>query len=339
MEAGDVTHRPHRVLVTGGAGFIGANFVSYLLGGDPRVRVVNLDLMTYAADPAILPRFDATGRHVFVRGDVCDAALVGRLLREHDIDTIVHFAAETHVDRSITGPGDFVRTNVDGTFVLLEAARQAWLVERGSADGRRFHHISTDEVYGSLGSGDAPFTEASPYAPNSPYSASKAASDHLVRAYYRTYGLPVVTTHCSNNYGPYQHDEKFIPTIIRNCLGGTPIPVFGSGGNSRDWLYVDDHCRGIDRVLRAGRTGETYNIGGGCELTNIEVAERLCALMDEYHPEGAPHRRLIRFVADRPGHDWRYAINAGKMRDELGWSPREQFEEASRKTVRWYLER
>lgn len=261
------------------------------------------------------------------------------MLREHDVDTIVHFAAETHVDRSITGPGDFVRTNVDGTFVLLEAARQAWLAEGPSAQGRRFHHISTDEVYGSLGPDDAPFTEASPYAPNSPYSASKAASDHLVRAYHRTYGLPVVTTHCSNNYGPYQHDEKFIPTIIRCCLADEPIPVFGTGGNSRDWLYVDDHCRGIDRVLRDGRTGETYNIGGGCELNNIEVAEKLCALMDEHRPAGAPHRRLIRFVADRPGHDWRYAIDAARMRDELGWTPREDFDGAMRKTLAWYLAR
>jgi|HigsolmetaGSP12D_1036236.scaffolds.fasta_scaffold02535_2 dTDP-glucose 4,6-dehydratase len=339
METGGVTHHPRKVLITGGAGFIGANFVAHLLDRDPDVFVVNLDLMTYAADPAILPRFDATGRHLFVHGDVCDAGLVCRLLREHEIDTIVHFAAETHVDRSITGPGDFVRTNVDGTFTLLEAARQAWLAGPGPAAGKRFHHISTDEVYGSLGPGDPPFTEASPYAPNSPYSASKAAADHLVRAYHRTYGLPVVTTHCSNNYGPYQHDEKFIPTIIRNCLAGTPIPVFGTGGNSRDWLYVDDHCRGIERVLRAGRTGETYNIGGGCELRNIDVAEHLCALMDEYHPEGAPHRRLIQFVADRPGHDWRYAIDAAKMRDELGWEPQERFDEAIRKTVRWYLSR
>ena len=337
MEGRGMNHVPRHVLVTGGAGFIGSNFVAYLLASDPGVRVVNLDLMTYAADPGILPRFDASGRHVFVHGDICDAELVARLLREHEVDTIVHFAAETHVDRSITGPGDFVRTNVDGTFVLLEAARQAWLAEGRAAPGRRFHHISTDEVYGSLGPDDAPFTESSPYAPNSPYSASKAASDHLVRAYHRTYGLPVVTTHCSNNYGPYQHDEKFIPTIIRCCLAGQPIPVFGTGGNSRDWLYVDDHCRGIDRVLRDGRTGETYNIGGGCELNNIEVAEKLCALMDEHHPEGAPHRRLISFVADRPGHDWRYAIDAGKMREELGWEPKENFDAAIKKTVDWYL--
>ena len=339
MEGRGMNHIPRQVLITGGAGFIGSNFVACLLAGDPGVRVVNLDLMTYAADPGILPHFEASGRHVFVHGDICDAELVGRLLRDYDIDTIVHFAAETHVDRSISGPGDFVRTNVDGTFVLLQAARQAWLAEGRSSRGRRFHHISTDEVYGSLGPDDAPFTESSPYAPNSPYSASKAASDHLVRAYHRTYGLPVVTTHCSNNYGPYQHDEKFIPTIIRCCLAGESIPVFGTGGNSRDWLYVDDHCRGIDRVLRDGRTGETYNIGGGCELNNIEVAEKLCALMDEHHPEGAPHRRLISFVADRPGHDWRYAIDAARMRDELGWEPKENFDGAIRKTVAWYLAR
>jgi len=339
MEGRGMNHIPRQVLITGGAGFIGSNFVACLLAGDPGVRVVNLDLMTYAADPGILPHFEASGRHVFVHGDICDAELAGRLLRDYDIDTIVHFAAETHVDRSISGPGDFVRTNVDGTFVLLEAARQAWLAEGRSSRGRRFHHISTDEVYGSLGPDDAPFTESSPYAPNSPYSASKAASDHLVRAYHRTYGLPVVTTHCSNNYGPYQHDEKFIPTIIRCCLAGESIPVFGTGGNSRDWLYVDDHCRGIDRVLRDGRTGETYNIGGGCELNNIEVAEKLCALMDEHHPEGAPHRRLISFVADRPGHDWRYAIDAARMRDELGWEPKENFDGAIRKTVAWYLAR
>ena len=339
MEGRGMNHVPRHVLVTGGAGFIGSNFVACLLAGDPGVRVVNLDLMTYAADPGILPRLDASGRHVFVHGDICDAELVARLLREHEVDTIVHFAAETHVDRSISGPGDFVRTNVDGTFVLLEAARQAWLAEGRSAQGRRFHHISTDEVYGSLGPDDTPFTESSPYAPNSPYSASKAASDHLVRAYHRTYGLPVVTTHCSNNYGPYQHDEKFIPTIIRCCLAGEPIPVFGTGGNSRDWLYVDDHCRGIAQVLRNGRTGETYNIGGGCELNNIEVAEKVCAMMDERHPEGAPHRRLISFVADRPGHDWRYAIDAGKMRDELGWVPKESFDGAMSKTLAWYLAR
>jgi dTDP-glucose 4,6-dehydratase len=273
-----------------------------------------------------------------VQGDICDRPLVDRLLREHAIDTIAHFAAESHVDRSITGPAAFVQTNLVGTFTLLEAARAAWL-DGKTADRCRFHHISTDEVYGTLKRDDPPFRETTPYAPNSPYSASKAGSDHLVRAYFHTYGLPVVTTNCSNNYGPFQHGEKFIPTVIRSCLLQKPIPVYGDGSNIRDWLYVEDHCRGIDAVIRGGKPGETYNIGGCNEWANLDIAKLICALLDERRPQRAPHERLITFVTDRPGHDWRYAIDAGKMDEELDWQPRETFQSGIAKTVDWYLER
>jgi len=331
-------HRPRNVLVTGGAGFIGCNFVRYLLATDPEVRIVNLDLLTYAGSLDNLRDLPDPARHVFVQGDICDRGLVDRLLREHQIDTLVHFAAESHVDRSITGPAAFVETNLVGTFTLLEAARTAWL-DGKTAEHCRFHHISTDEVYGTLGRDNPPFTETTPYAPNSPYSASKAGSDHLARAYFHTYKLPVVTTNCSNNYGPFQHGEKFIPTVIRSCLRQQPIPVYGDGSNIRDWLYVEDHCRGIEAVIHQGRLGETYNIGGCNEWANINIVKKICALLDERRPEHAPHERLISFVTDRPGHDWRYAIEARKMADELGWRPLETFETGIAKTVDWYLRR
>jgi dTDP-glucose 4,6-dehydratase len=331
--------RPRHVLVTGGAGFIGSNFVRYLLAADAEVRIVNLDLLTYAGSLSNLKDLPDPDRHVFVKGDICNRQFVTGLLYKHDIDTIVHFAAESHVDRSINAPTAFVRTNVVGTFELLEAARQYWLEKcRRSAESCRFHHISTDEVYGALGPTDPPFTECSPLAANSPYSATKAASDHLVRAYHHTYGLPVTTSNCSNNYGPSQHNEKFIPTIIRACLQGEPIPVYGDGSNIRDWLYVEDHCRGIDAVVRRGRVGETYNIGGDNAWHNIDITRLICRMMDEWQPDGAPHVRHIRFVKDRPGHDWRYAMDATKIRKELNWQPAESFESGLRKTLPWYLQ-
>jgi dTDP-glucose 4,6-dehydratase len=325
------------VLVTGGAGFIGCNFVRQLLASDPYVRIITLDLLTYAGSLDNLRNLPDSNRHVFIQGDICDRFLVDRLMREHRIDTIAHFAAESHVDRSITGPAAFVQTNLVGTFTLLEAARMAWLEEK-TVESCRFHHISTDEVYGTLNHDDPPFTETTSYAPNSPYSASKAGSDHLVRAYFHTYGLPVVTTNCSNNYGPFQHGEKFIPTVIRSCLLQKPIPVYGDGSNIRDWLYVEDHCRGIETVIRRGQLGETYNIGGCNEWANINITRLICQLLDARHPEHAPHEHLITFVTDRPGHDWRYAIDASKMDQELGWQPLETFQTGIAKTVHWYLE-
>ncbi len=331
-------YQPQNVLITGGAGFIGCNFVRYWLARDPDIRIVDLDLLTYAGSLDNLANLPDPDRHEFVYGDICDRPLVERLLREHRIDTVVHFAAESHVDRSISGPAAFIETNFVGTFTLLDAAREYWrelILERPV----RFHHISTDEVYGTLSPDDPAFSETTPYAPNSPYSASKAGSDHLVRAYHHTYGLPVTTSNCSNNYGPFQHGEKFIPTVIRNCLQGNPIPVYGDGSNIRDWLYVQDHCRGIDAVIRRGRPGETYNIGGCNEWANIDIARTICALLNEQRPARAPHARLISFVTDRPGHDWRYAIDAGKMAHELDWKPSETFPSGIAKTVDWYLER
>ena len=331
-------HHPRNVLVTGGAGFIGCNFVRHLLATDSTVRIVTLDLLTYAGSVENLADLPDPSRHTFIQGDICDRPLVDQLLREHAIDTIAHFAAESHVDRSITGPAAFVQTNLVGTFTLLEAARLAWLKDK-KAEYCRFHHISTDEVYGTLTRDDAPFLETTPYAPNSPYSASKAGSDHLVRAYFHTYGLPVVTTNCSNNYGPFQHGEKFIPTVIRACLLQKPIPVYGDGSNIRDWLYVEDHCRGIETVIRHGELGETYNIGGCNEWANLNIVKQICALLDERRPQHAPHQQLISFVTDRPGHDWRYAIDAAKMDQELDWRPLETFDTGIAKTVDWYLQR
>ncbi len=328
-------HRPRRALVTGGAGFIGSNFVRGWLENDREVRLVTLDVLTYAGSEDNLAGLADPSRHRFVRGDVCDGALVRRLLEQESIDTIVHFAAESHVDRSIEGPAPFIQTNVVGTFTLLEAARDVWAGQKTV----RFHHVSTDEVYGTLGKGDPAFHERTPYQPNSPYSASKAASDHLVRAYHHTFGLPVTISNCSNNYGPYQHTEKFIPTVIRTCIRQERIPVYGDGSNRRDWLYVIDHCRAIEAILRGGTVGETYCIGGDAEEANLEVAQTICRVMDELVPAHAPHDRLISFVKDRPGHDWRYAIDASKIRQHLGWRPEESFATGIRKTAAWYLER
>lgn len=325
------------ILVTGGAGFIGANFVLDWIAheGTP---VVNLDKLTYAGNPANLASLQKDERHIFVKGDINDRMLVSDLLKKHQPRAIVHFAAESHVDRSIHGPGEFVQTNVVGTFCLLEEARAYWNTLPDADKCRfRFLHVSTDEVYGSLGSDDPAFSETTAYAPNSPYAASKAGSDHLVRAWHHTYGLPVITTNCSNNYGPLQFPEKLIPLIILNALASKPLPIYGDGKNVRDWLYVGDHCAGIRTALAKGRPGETYNIGGNSEKTNLEVVHTVCSILDELHSAGAPHAQLITFVRDRPGHDRRYAIDATKINNELGWEPRERFESGLRKTVEWYL--
>lgn len=326
-------------LVTGGAGFIGANFV--LAAREQNVaRIVNLDRLTYAGNLRNLAALADDPQHLFVRGDIADRKLVGRLLAEHQPRAVVHFAAESHVDRSIYGPQAFMETNVMGTFHLLEAVRNYWEGLSGSRrEEFRFLHISTDEVYGSLGPGDPPFCETTPYAPNSPYAASKAASDHLVRACHHTYGLPTLVTNCSNNYGPLQFPEKLIPLMILNALEGKPLPIYGDGLNVRDWLYVADHCEALALVLGRGEVGETYNIGGNCEKTNLEVVQTLCAVLDELRPDSPhrPHARLITFVKDRPGHDRRYAMDIGKISREVGWRPRESFESGLAKTVGWYL--
>ncbi len=326
------------ILVTGGAGFIGANFVlDWLARSDE--PVINLDRLTYAGNPDNLSPLDGDARHRFVHGDICDRPLVDELLARHRPRAIVHFAAESHVDRSIHGPGDFIRTNVDGTFSLLEAARAHYqALDASERDRFRFLHVSTDEVFGTLSPTDPPFSETTPYAPNSPYSASKAASDHLVRAWHHTYGLPVVTGNCSNNYGPLQFPEKLIPLMIANALAGKPLPVYGDGRQVRDWLYVGDHCAALRRVLESGRPGETYNIGGWNEKANIDVVHTLCSLLDELKPAAQSYRELITFVTDRPGHDRRYAIDARKIERELGWRPAETFESGLRKTVQWYLD-
>ncbi|WJW76725.1 dTDP-glucose 4,6-dehydratase [Thiohalobacter sp. IOR34] len=322
------------LLITGGAGFIGSNFVRYWLENHPEDRVVNLDALTYAGNLENLRGVDDSPNYRFVHGDICDARLVEGLFEEEGIDTVVHFAAESHVDRSISGPEAFIETNVHGTYTLLEAARKAWAGDTGC----RFLHVSTDEVYGSLGPDDPAFTETTPFAPNSPYSASKAASDHLVRAWFHTYGLPVLTTNCSNNYGPYQFPEKLIPLVIINALEDRPLPVYGDGLNIRDWLHVADHCRGIDAVIRKGRPGETYNIGGCNEWANIDIVKRVCERLDELRPGGKPKAELITYVKDRPGHDRRYAIDAGKIIDELGWRPQYSFETGIEQTINWYLD-
>ncbi len=336
------------ILVTGGAGFIGANFVRDWFGcphaaaGEP---VVTLDLLTYAGNLANLEALGSEAGHRFVRGDIGDRALVDALLREHAPRAIIHFAAESHVDRSIHGPEAFIRTNVQGTYTLLEAARAYWggLKATAPADAAafRFLHVSTDEVYGTLGATDPAFIETTPYQPNSPYSASKAASDHLVRAWHHTYGLPVLTSNCSNNYGPYQFPEKLIPLIIANALGGKPLPIYGDGMNVRDWLYVGDHCAALRAMLAAGRPGETYNVGGHNEMPNLEIVTLICRLLDERSPAtakaGGRHEQLLTFVTDRPGHDRRYAIDAGKILRELGWRPAETLATGLRKTVDWYL--
>ncbi|MBB6135105.1 dTDP-glucose 4,6-dehydratase [Massilia aurea] len=327
------------ILVTGGAGFIGSNFVIDWLAHNDE-PVVNLDKLTYAGNLQNLTSLEGDSRHHFVRGDIGDGALVARLLAEHKVRAVLNFAAESHVDRSIEGPGAFIQTNIVGTFNLLEAVRAYWngLDEQAKADFR-FLHVSTDEVYGTLGSDAPAFTEQHRYEPNSPYSATKAASDHLVRAYHHTYGLPVLTTNCSNNYGPYHFPEKLIPLVIHNALAGKPLPIYGDGQQIRDWLYVTDHCSAIRRVLEDGRLAETYNVGGWNEKANIDVVRTLCAILDELQPraDGASYATQMTFVKDRPGHDRRYAIDAGKLERELGWRPAETFDTGIRKTVEWYL--
>ena len=327
------------ILVTGGAGFIGSNFVIDWLAQHDE-PVVNLDKLTYAGNLQNLASLEDNRRHHFVRGDIGDGALVARLLAEHQVRAVLNFAAESHVDRSIEGPGAFIQTNIVGTFKLLEALRAYWNgLEPEARSAFRFLHVSTDEVYGSLSSEAPAFNEQNRYEPNSPYSASKAASDHLVRAYHHTYGLPAVTTNCSNNYGPYHFPEKLIPLVIHNALAGKPLPIYGDGQQIRDWLYVTDHCSAIRRVLADGRLGETYNVGGCNEKANIDVVRTLCAILDELRPraDGASYAAQMTFVKDRPGHDRRYAIDAGKLERELGWRPAETFETGIRKTVEWYL--
>ena len=323
-----------RLLVTGGAGFIGSSFIRYWIGRHTDDRVVNLDVLTYAGNLENLADVEAASTYRFVRGDITDRLFVKQLMEEEQIDTVVNFAAESHVDRSILGPDAFITTNILGTFSLLEAARALWGDDN---DSRRFLHVSTDEVYGSLDQDEPAFDERHAYAPNSPYSASKASSDHLVRAYYQTYGLPVLTTNCSNNYGPYQFPEKLIPLTILNALEGKPIPVYGDGRNIRDWLFVDDHCSGIDAVLQGGTPGEVYNIGGINEWYNIDIVKLICERLDVLQPAVSSYKEQISFVTDRPGHDRRYAIDASRMQSELGWSPQHDFPSGIENTIQWYL--
>ncbi len=329
------------ILITGGAGFIGGNFVLDWLANPIAEGIVNLDKLTYAGNLSTLQSLRNNSRHVFVEGDIGDYDLVLFLLKNHQISSVINFAAESHVDRSIQGPADFIQTNVVGTFTLLEAIRVYWLqLSKSAKAGFRFLHVSTDEVYGSLSPMDPAFTETNAYQPNSPYSASKAASDHLVRAWHHTYGLPVLTTNCSNNYGPYHFPEKLIPLVILNALAGKPLPIYGDGQQIRDWLYVKDHCSAIRRVLEAGKLGETYNVGGWNEKNNLEVVNTICSILDELRPKayGSSYASQITFVKDRPGHDRRYAIDATKLERELGWKPAETFDTGIRKTVEWYLD-
>ncbi len=335
-------HTPQNLLVTGGAGFIGTNFVHHWLQAYPDTRLTVLDALTYAGRYENLQALEGQANFRFVEGNILDQTLVEQLLREENIETIVHFAAESHVDRSIYGPDEFLRTNIDGTHSLLKAAKTVWLDEKTgkTAYTHRFHHVSTDEVYGTLAATDPAFTETTPYAPNSPYAASKASSDHIVRAYQHTYGLNTTTSNCSNNYGPYQYPEKLIPLAIANLLQGKPVPIYGDGQQIRDWLYVDDHNRGIDLIIRHGRTGETYNIGGNNEQANLQLIHTLCALLDERFPDSpqVPHQQLITYVTDRPGHDRRYAIDNRKICAELGYEPAETFQTGLAKTLDWYLQ-
>ncbi len=325
-----------KILITGGAGFIGSAVIRQLIT-ETDATVINVDKLTYAGNLQSLISVAGNPRYCFEHVDICDAATVASLFHEHQPDAVMHLAAESHVDRSITGPAAFIETNIIGTYTLLNAAREYWSeLSTERKNTFRFHHISTDEVYGSLGETGF-FTENTAYQPNSPYSASKASSDHLVRAWHHTYGLPVITTNCSNNYGPYHFPEKLIPLIILNACNGKPLPIYGKGDNIRDWLYVDDHARALRLVLERGRVGETYNIGGWNEKTNLEVVHAICTILDELRPQGAPHASLITYVQDRPGHDHRYAIDAGKIAHELGWKPLETFETGLRKTVQWYL--
>lgn len=331
----------NRILVTGGAGFIGSNFVHYVLENNPKTYIVNLDLLTYAGSLENLKNLPSQENHLFIKGDILDEELVQNILREHEIDAVIHFAAESHVDRSILGPGAFVQTNIVGTFSLLEAVRKVWLEEKKLGDGDvRFHHISTDEVYGTLASDDPAFEEGTPYAPNSPYAASKASSDHLVRSYAHTYGLPITLTNCTNNYGPYQFPEKLIPLMILNALEGKDLPIYGDGQQIRDWLYVEDHCAAIWQVLQNGRTGESYCVGGNNQPANLEIVDTLCSILDELQPHssGKLYTSLKKFVQDRPGHDRRYAMKIDKINRELGWEPKYNLKDGLLKTVRWYLD-
>jgi dTDP-glucose 4,6-dehydratase len=330
------------ILVTGGAGFIGSNFIPYFLEKNKEYRVVNLDLLTYAGDRSNLSEIDNNSRYTFVEGDICDRVVVENLFKKYNFKGVIHFAAESHVDNSIKNPDSFVKTNVFGTFNLLDAAKNYWLDHsnqyKTAFKNARFHHISTDEVYGSLGEIGL-FTENTPYAPNSPYSASKASSDFLVRSYFHTYGLNVVTTNCSNNYGPKQHNEKLIPTIIRKAIEGENIPIYGDGKNIRDWLFVMDHCKGIELVYKRGKAGETYNIGGKNEYNNLYIANRICEILDEVQPKKNSYKKQITFVKDRLGHDFRYAIDASKIEKELEWSAKESFDSGLTKTINWYLQK
>ena len=330
-----------RLLVTGGAGFIGSNFIRYIQSNEPETTIVNLDLLTYAGSLENLKGLPLPGNHHFVKGDICDQSLVESLIRDHRIDTIINFAAESHVDRSLEGPSAFIQTNIVGTFSLLEVARKVWLQE-GHLNEKsvRFHHISTDEVYGTLKPEEPAFEEATPYAPNSPYAASKASSDHLVRSYAHSFGLPVTISNCSNNYGPYQFPEKLIPLMILNAITGKPLPIYGDGMQIRDWLYVEDHCEAIWAIIQEGKIGESYNIGGGNQPPNIEIVKTICGILDEKEgfSEFAPHDQLIKYVKDRPGHDRRYDMNFEKINDDLGWQPKHNLKEGLRDTVIWYLE-
>lgn len=329
-----------RLLVTGGAGFIGSNFIRYVQENAPKTEIINLDHLTYAGSLENLKDLPAPENHHFIKGNICNQELVETLLRKHNIDTIVHFAAESHVDRSLQGPGTFVQTNINGTFALLEAARRVWLEEgQKDEDQVRFHHISTDEVYGSLKPEEPAFTETTPYAPNSPYAASKASSDHLVRSYAHSFGLPITISNCSNNYGPYQFPEKLIPLMILNAINGKPLPIYGDGMQIRDWLYVEDHCEAIWRIIEEGSAGESYNIGGGNQPPNIEIVQTICEILDQKDivKEHAPHKQFIKYVKDRPGHDRRYAMNIDKINRELGWQPKHSLEEGLVSTVEWYL--
>ncbi len=331
------------ILITGGAGFIGSNFIPFFLDNNPEVHIVNLDKLSYAGNLDNLKSIINNKRYSFVKGDICDENLVNKIFKDYNIRNVVHFAAESHVDNSIESPNNFIKTNIEGTFVLLEAARNYWMntphMQKEGFEDARFHHISTDEVYGSLGS-EGYFTEKTPYAPNSPYSASKAASDFLARSYHHTYGLNVVTSNCSNNYGPKQHDEKLIPTIIRKALANEPIPIYGDGTNIRDWLYVMDHCEAINLIFNKGRSGETYLIGGDNEHSNLFIAERICDIMDKESPKKTGnYREQLTFVGDRPGHDYRYAIDASKIKKELGWESKVAFDLGLKKTVEWFLKK
>jgi dTDP-glucose 4,6-dehydratase len=327
------------ILITGGAGFIGANFVEYIVDKNPDIHYVNLDKLTYAGDLDNLKEVTQSN-YTFVEGDICDRTLIEKLFEKHQFDGVIHFAAESHVDNSIKNPGAFIETNITGTFNLIDVAKNFWMsapntFKEGFAHAR-FHHISTDEVYGTLGDSGL-FSEETPYAPNSPYSASKAASDFIVRSYFHTYGMNVVTTNCSNNYGPKQHDEKLIPTIIRKAINGDAIPIYGDGKNIRDWLYVLDHCKGIDLVFQSGKSGETYNIGGRNERNNLYIVDTICSILDKIKPSSKSYKEQITFVTDRPGHDFRYAIDANKLENELGWKADENFESGIEKTINWYL--